>query len=220
MGNPLTLGLNNEPIPDLTWRDEQLVRDLQDGLESAYEELVERFQHPVYNLICRLLEDPGDAYDVVQEVFLKIFRNIPHFRYQSSLKTWIYRIAVNEAHNYRRWTFRHRGRQVALEEDAEGGFRYGDVLPDAGPTPFDHTLDLERLVLVEESLDRISPVYRTAVVLRDIEDLSYEQIAEILGISIGTVKSRILRGREALRQQLASRLQPRPAMELQPQPAD
>lgn len=220
MADPLTLGLTTNSSGEMSWEEGQLVRGLQDGLESAYEELVERFQNPVYNLIYRLLGDPSDAYDVVQEVFLKVFRNVEHFRSDSSLKTWVYRIAVNEAHNYRRWTFRHRGKQVPLEDDPEGQPSFGEILPDDGPSPFDHVLDQERLFLIEEALAQITPVYRTAVVLRDLEELSYDEIAEILGISIGTVKSRILRGREAMRQQLAIRLQPRPAFEWRPQPAD
>ncbi len=220
MADPVTLGLNARPAVASCWQDDELVRGLQDGHEHAYEELVDRFQQPVYNLIYRLLGDAGDAYDVVQEVFFKVFRNIHHFRYQSSLKTWIYRIAVNEAHNYRRWIFRHCGNQVTLGDDGDGQRGYGETLPDLGPSPFDQALDQQRQALIEEALNAVSPVYRTAVVLRDIEDLSYEQIAEILGISIGTVKSRILRGRESMRQKLAERLQRRPALEWAPQPAE
>jgi RNA polymerase sigma-70 factor (ECF subfamily) len=218
VANPLTLGLNSDGCRDgaASWEDDQLVHELREGSERAYEALVERFQQPVYNLIYRLSGDPADVNDVVQEVFLKIFRNIGSFRNQSSLKTWIYRIAVNEAHNYRRWFFRHKGRQVTLEEENDGQPGYGERLPDASPSPFDHVLDLEKFELIEEALARINPVFRTAVVLRDIEDLSYEQIAEILAISIGTVKSRILRGREAMRDQLANRLQTQPAMNWRP----
>ena len=90
------------------------------GRGGAYELLVARYQQPVHNLVYRLMADPGDAYDVVQEVFLKVFRNIGTFRGQSSLKTWIYRIAVNEVHNYRRWIFRHKRREVVIEEEQEG----------------------------------------------------------------------------------------------------
>jgi len=99
--------------------DDELVRRLRAGDEAAYEDLLSRFQQPVYNLAYRLLNDPGDASDVVQEVFLKVFRNVSHFRRQSSLKTWIYRITVNEAHNQRRWFFRHRSREVGLDDEPE-----------------------------------------------------------------------------------------------------
>jgi len=99
--------------------DDELVRKLRAGEEAAYETLLARFQQPVYNLAFRLLNNPGDISDVVQEVFLKVFRNVGHFRRQSSLKTWIYRITVNEAHNQRRWFFRHRSREVGLDEEPE-----------------------------------------------------------------------------------------------------
>ena len=193
--------------------DERLAGALRAGSEDAYELLVARFQQPVYNLVYRLLADPGDSYDVVQEVFLKIFRNIATFRSQSSLKTWIYRIAVNEAHNYRRWFYRHRRQEVVLDEESEGGKSFGDTVPDRGRSPYDYALDGEKRVMIEEALAHINPMFRSAVVLRDVEDLSYEEIADILDISLGTVKSRITRGREAMRRQLEGRLEPEPALE-------
>src|SRR5712664_1691264 len=116
-------GINPETAVDSgpAAEDARLATALRLGSEAAYELLVARFQQPVYNLVYRLLADPGDSYDVVQEVFLKIFRNIGTFRSQSSLKTWIYRIAVNEVHNYRRWFFRHRRQEVASADEGEGG---------------------------------------------------------------------------------------------------
>jgi RNA polymerase sigma-70 factor (ECF subfamily) len=151
------------------------------------------------------MADPGDAYDVVQEVFLKVFRNIGTFRSQSSLKTWIYRIAVNEVHNYRRWLFRHRRQEVATPDDQEGGNSFGDTVPDQGRSPYDYVLNGEKRAMIEDALTRINPIFRAAVVLRDMEDLSYEEIADVLEISLGTVKSRITRGREAMRHQLEGR---------------
>ena len=200
--------------------DERLAQALREGSEQAYEMLVERFQKPVYNLVYRLTSEPGDACDVVQEVFLKVFRNIGSFRSQASLKTWIYRIAVNEAHNYRRWFFRHRRNEVMLGEEQDGARSFAGSLSDNAPSPFDYVFDREKHVLIEEALARINPSFRAAVVLRDIEDLSYEEISEVLGISMGTVKSRILRGREAMRQQLAGRLEPEAAFEWAPQTAE
>jgi RNA polymerase sigma-70 factor (ECF subfamily) len=189
--------------------DDDLVRRLRAGDEAAYENLLSRFQQPVYNLAYRLLNDPGDASDVVQEVFLKVFRNVSHFRRQSSLKTWIYRITVNEAHNQRRWFFRHRSREVGLDDEPEQ-IRMRNV-PDSERSPFDCTFDREKHELIENALARINPLFREVVVLRDVEDLSYEEIADVLQISLGTVKSRILRGREALREELTARLEPEPA---------
>jgi len=202
------------------FEDLALVRALREGSEQAYECLLLRFQQPVYNLALRLLNDPSDAADVVQEVFLKIFRNVMHFRGQSSLKTWIFRITINEAHNQRRWFFRHRHREVGIEEEQEDCRSRADILADGGQSPFDYVFDQEKQALIEAALARINPTFRAAVVLRDITDLSYEEIAEILQVSLGTVKSRILRGREALRQELEKRLQSRPGLRLMPKTAE
>lgn len=200
--------------------DLRLVEGLRAGAEGAYEELIQRFQQPVYALAIRLLNDPASSSDVVQEVFLKVFRNIGNFRGQSSLRTWIYRITVNEAHNARRWFFRHRRREVDLDTGPEDCRNWKEVLADQGRSPYDMTLDHERQTLVEAALDQLNPVYREAVVLRDIAELGYEEIAAILNVSLGTVKSRILRGREALRQGFASHLDGGVAMRLVPKTAE
>lgn len=200
LGHDLTAGLQAE--------DAELIDGLRHGVERAYEELLLRYQHPVYNLVYRLLNDPADANDVVQEVFLKIFKNIRSFRGQSSLKTWVYRIAVNEAHNHRRWFSRHRKQEVGLErEDEDRG--YQDTLSDPGPTPFDAAADKEAHGIIESALNALNPTFRAAVILRDVEDLSYEEIADVLQLNLGTVKSRIMRGREALKQALLARLNER-----------
>jgi RNA polymerase sigma-70 factor (ECF subfamily) len=215
-------GLSSEAIveQEISCDDAALVQGLRDGKEAAYEELLARFQQPVYNLALRLLSDPADASDVVQEVFLKIFRNVGSFRGQSSLKTWVYRITVNEAYNARRWFIRHRRGQIGLEEEQDDSRSPVEVIPDSGRSPFDHVFDREKQVLIEEALRRINPSFREAVVLRDIADLSYDEIAQVLKVSLGTVKSRILRGREALRQQLEGRLEPERALDWAPRPAD
>ena len=192
---------------------------LQAGREEAYETLIARFEHPIYNLVMRLLNDPTDAHDVVQEVFLKVFRNVRTFRGQSSLKTWIYRIAVNEAYNHRRWFSRHRKQEVGLEPEEQGSLALRDSISDPGRTPFDWALNEERHVLIEAALKDVNPAFRAAVVLRDMDDLSYEEIAEIMQISMGTVKSRILRGRESLRRSLESRLSPGSSNDWVQQPA-
>ncbi len=189
---------------------ENLLEGLQAGREDAYETLIARFEQPIYNLLMRLLNDPADASDVVQEVFLKVFRNVRTFRGQSSLKTWIYRIAVNEAYNHRRWFSRHRKQEVGLEPEEEGSLALRDSLSDSSRTPYDWALNEERHVIIEQALKDVNPAFRAAVVLRDIDDMSYEEIAEIMQVSMGTVKSRIMRGRESLRKSLESRLSPKP----------
>ncbi|MBZ5624517.1 MAG: sigma-70 family RNA polymerase sigma factor [Acidobacteriia bacterium] len=200
--------------------DLRLIESLREGCERAYEELLTRFQQPVYTLALRLLNDQSEACDVVQEVFLKVFRNIGSFRGQSTLKTWIYRITVNEAHNARRWFFRHRRREVELDTNPDEARNWKEIIPDRTRSPFDEAFDREQHVMLEAALDRINPIFREAVVLRDITDQSYEEIAEILGVTLGTVKSRILRGREALRDELASSLKSRPALRLVPKTAE
>src|SRR5262249_52589623 len=156
-----------------------------------------------------------EACDVVQEVFLKVFRNIGNFRGQSSLKTWIYRITVNEAHNTRRWFFRHRRREVDLDSNPDMR-DWKEIVADGSRSPFDVVSEGEQHLMIEAALKRINPIFRHAVVLRDVSDLSYEEIAEVLGVTLGTVKSRILRGREALREELAARMKTRPALRLVP----
>jgi len=200
--------------------DLRLVEMLRTGAAPAYEELLTRFQQPVLALALRLLNDPSEAADVVQEVFLKVFRNIGSFRLQSSLKTWIYRITVNEAHNARRWFFRHRRREVELDSEPEESRNWKDTIPDASLSPFDVAFEREQHVMIQAALEKLTPIFREAVVLRDITDLSYEEIAEVLGVSLGTVKSRILRGREALRAELAGSLQERTVSRLVPKTAE
>ena len=187
--------------------DARILRGLRAGVESAYEELIERYEHPVYSMVYRLLGNQTDACDVVQEVFLKVFRGVNSFREQSSLRTWVYRIAVNEAHNHRRWFARHCRREVPLEKEGLDHEQAIEFAYDPGPSPYDQALDTETRQLVERALTRINPLFRTAVVLRDIQNLSYEEIADILQISLGTVKSRIVRGREALRRELSQQTQ-------------
>ncbi len=201
-------------------QDSWLVEGLRSGSETAYEALINGYQQPVYNLISRLLHSPADTCDVVQEVFLKVFRKVAAFRGDSSLKTWIYRIAVNEAYNYQRWFSRHRKQEVGLENEDESGMSYFQRISDPGRSPFDCVADREQHALVEAALAGLNPSFRTAVVLRDIEELSYEEIAEILQVALGTVKSRILRGREALRKELAGRLEADNALQWTPQPAE
>ena len=194
--------------------DSALVAGLRAGDECSYEILIQRFEQPVYNLVSRLVDDPGDAADVAQEVFLKVFRKVNGFRSESSLKTWVYRIAVNEARNQRRWFIRHRGKEIGLDpaESATQGPR--DWLCDPGRSPYQTALDQETHALIESALSKVSPNYRAAVVLREVEGLSYEEISEILEVSLGTVKSRILRGRESLRKHLVDRLHATPPLEL------
>ena len=210
-----------EPPIGLSRREEALIEGLRQGAELAYEELINEYQLPVFNLVYRLLEDPTEASDVVQEVFLKIFRHIGSFRGRSSLKTWIYRIAVNEAHNHRRWFSRHRKHEIGFEKnEGEPGRSLRESLRAPGGSPFEIALREETVALIGEALSKLKPVFREAVVLRDIEGFTYEEIASVLGVSLGTVKSRIVRGREALRKQLEGRLTQERMFAWTPEPAE
>ena len=206
-----TVGLHLDACLFSPPEENELITGLCHGDDYSYEILIQRYQQPVYNLVCRLLNDPCDASDIVQEVFLKIFRNIRSFRHGSSLKTWIYRITVNEAYNHRRWFSRHQRQEVAFGVD-ESEPAHADSFADPSRSPFEEAAGRETQALVEAALEKLNPKFRAAVILRDIEDLSYEEIASVLEVSLGTVKSRILRGREALRIILEGRLEAETSM--------
>jgi RNA polymerase sigma-70 factor (ECF subfamily) len=184
--------------------DDSILAELKSGSEEAYAWLVGRFHQPVYGLVYRMLNDPADAADTTQEVFLKVFRGMRQFQGEASLKTWIYRIAIHEASNHRRWWFRHKGRETSMEQDANRASALKEGLVDGGCSPFDSVAQEEVRAKVEAELSLVPEPYRTAVILRDIEEFSYEEIAEILEVSLGTVKSRLMRGREALKKRLAA----------------
>src|SRR3954470_13305120 len=188
-------------------QESALIQELKAGSEDAYAWLVGEFHQPVYSLVYRILTDPADAADTTQEVFLKVFRGMKHFHGESSLKTWIYRIALHEAANRRRWWFRHKAKETSIEPETEtNGMVENDIqmaLTDHAESPFDSVAHHQVQHRVKEELRKVPEPYRTALILRDLEEMSYEEIAEVLEISLGTVKSRLTRGREALRQRLA-----------------
>jgi RNA polymerase sigma-70 factor (ECF subfamily) len=184
-----------------------ILAELKAGSEEAYAWLIGEFHQPIYSLVYRMVSDPSDAADATQEVFLKVFRGIKHFHGESTLKTWIYRIALHEASNRKRWWFRHKARELSiepLEYESEQGSCVStkDALVDHAESPFDNVAHEEVRMRVEEELRKVPEPYRTTVVLRDLEEMSYEEIAEITEVSLGTVKSRLTRGREALKQRL------------------
>src|SRR6476659_6687138 len=182
-----------------------IVAELKAGSEDAYAWLIGEFHQPIYSLVYRMIADPSDAADTTQEVFLKVFRGMKHFNGQSSLKTWIYRIALHEASNRRRWWFRHKAKETSMEPlhgDFEMGAAIKDTLVDERESPFDNVAHHEVQARVEEELQKVPEPYRTTLILRDLEEMSYEEIAEITEVSLGTVKSRLTRGREALKQRL------------------
>lgn len=198
----------------LSWSGDEtrLVTELQAGSETAFDWLVTHYHGPVYNLILSMLGDVADAADGTQEVFLKAFRGIRSFRHGSSLKTWLYRIAIREALNHKRWFKRHLQKNVSIDAEPEEGHAAIEI-EDLAQTPFDQFAAHEIQAAVQNALQEIPEVFRGAVILRDLEGLSYEEIAEVLECSVGTVKSRILRGRRALKDLLEPLLSEKPTPE-------
>jgi RNA polymerase sigma-70 factor, ECF subfamily len=185
-----------------------LVTQLKAGTEEAFAWLIATYHQPVYSLIARTLPNPADAPDITQEVFVKVYRGISSFHGDASLRTWIYRIALHEASNQRRWWSRHRRQEVTIEaetgESSDGQpLCIRDTLIDEQESPFEMAAQAEIRARVEAELREVPEPFRTVVVLRDIEGLAYEEIAEILSINLGTVKSRLMRGRANLKARLA-----------------
>jgi len=182
------------------------VAELKSGSEEAFALLIAQYSHSVYSLVARSLRDPADAADVTQDVFIKVFRNISSFHGEASLRTWIYRIALREASNQRRWWGRHKRQEITidapLENDEGESFCLADALPTGDASPYELAARGEMKVRVEAALKSLPDCFREAVVLREIEGFGYEEIAEILDVTVGTVKSRLARGRAALREAL------------------
>ena len=185
---------------ELGGREASLVQRCAAGEEDAFAELVGEHQRMVVQLAMNLLGDRDEALDLSQDVFLRVFRTIHRFRGQSSLRTWIYRIAVNHARNrHRFWRRRHRADQVSLDAHvkAHGDLRCGR---ECGP---DCVLAQKELATrLQVALDQLPFDQRTAIVLREVDGLSYDEIAFSLGVAVGTVKSRLTRARHALRLEL------------------
>ncbi|MEM6794221.1 MAG: sigma-70 family RNA polymerase sigma factor [Acidobacteriota bacterium] len=179
-----------------TMSDEDLVERHGYGEEGAFEEIYSRFGSMVYNLCFRMSGRAEVAEDLTQETFLRIHRHLARFSGRSTLKTWIYRVTLNHC---RSKLGRKRYPSVPLAEENEEG---GVHLKDPARGPEEHTLAHDAARRVAAGLHRVKPKFREAVVLRDIEGLSYDEIAEVLGVRIGTVRSRIARGREQLRKAL------------------
>jgi RNA polymerase sigma-70 factor (ECF subfamily) len=177
------------------------VGELQAGSEEAFAHLLKLYQNPVHNLIAHIVENSADAADATQEVFLKVFRGIKCFHGESSLKTWVYRIAVHEASNHRRGTLRRFRREPLSLDQSPFEQALGDASA-RSKTPYQALEQWERQAVVKAALASLAQPYRTVVVLREIEGLAYEEIAKVLGVAEGTVKSRLLRGRELLRQKI------------------
>ena len=188
--------------------DAALVAALKAGSEEAFGILISQYSQPLFNLIARSLQDPADAADITQEVFIKVFRSIRSFHGESSLRTWLYRIALHEASNQRRWWTRHKRQELTIDtplssaesEDGDDSLCLGATLLCGEDSPHQHAEHGELKARVEDCLRKLPEVFRTVVVLREMEGFSYEEIAEVVQVPAGTVKSRLTRGRAALKE--------------------
>ena len=193
-------------VSALTLQSEEaaLIADLQAGSEEAFAWLIARFHQPIYSLLARMLHDRADAADLTQEVFVKVFRGVGRFHGESSLRTWVYRIALHEASNQRRWWVRHKQQEVPIEQEMSDGncgtpVRLKEMLVDPGESPFEMAMHAENRERVEAALRQVPEPFRSTLILRDIEGFVYEEVAEIQGVNLGTVKSRLVRGRAHLK---------------------
>jgi RNA polymerase sigma-70 factor, ECF subfamily len=204
----LTMG-NLASALSLRSEEAALIAELQSGSEEAFAWLIAHYHQPIYSLLARMSHDRADAADLTQEVFVKVFRGVGRFHGESSLRTWIYRIALHEASNQRRWWMRHKQQEVPIEQeiyesDSSAPIRLKEMLVDPAESPFDTVLHAETRARVEAALAQVPEPYRTTLILRDIEGFVYEEVAEMQGVNLGTVKSRLVRGRACLKQILTS----------------
>jgi RNA polymerase sigma-70 factor (ECF subfamily) len=181
--------------------DRQLVERVQRGDKRAFELLVAKYQRKIFRLLSRLIRDPGEIEDVAQEAFIKAYRALPNFRGDSAFYTWLYRIAINTAKNH--LVAQGRRAPTSTETEVEDAERMDDAgqLRDVD-TPDSMLLSKQVGEAVNRAIDRLPEDLRTAIVLREIEGLSYEEIAESMNCPIGTVRSRIFRAREAIANEL------------------
>jgi RNA polymerase sigma-70 factor (ECF subfamily) len=186
----------------------EFIERLRRGEAAAFEELVAERSGEIYGLLFRLTENSEETRDLTQETFLRAFQSIGRFRGEADLRTWIYRIAINQARNrWRWWRRRHKDSTVSL--DATQGQSNQTViatLAESSDNPEQQTLAHERELALRSALQKVGRAYRETVVLRDIEGFTYEEIATTLGINIGTVKSRLARGRQELKRKLEGSL--------------
>ncbi len=181
-----------------------LIAELRAGSEEAFAWLIARYHQPIFSLLARTVQNRADAADLTQEVFVKVFRGVGSFHGESTLRTWIYRIALREASNQRRWWMRHKQQEVPIEQEISDGecstpIRLKEMLVDPSESPYEAAVHAENRARVELALAKVPEPYRTTLILRDIEGFVYEEVAEMQGVNLGTVKSRLVRGRAFLK---------------------
>jgi RNA polymerase sigma-70 factor, ECF subfamily len=181
--------------------DRQLVARAQRGDKQAFELLVEKYQRKLARLLSRFIRDPAEVEDVTQEAFIKAYRALPAFRGDSAFYTWLYRIGINTAKNYLMAMGRRAPTSTEVEAEEAEGFEEGEQLRDIN-TPESMLLSNEIARTVNATIEQLPEELRTAIQMREIEGMSYEDIAKAMDCPIGTVRSRIFRAREAIAEQL------------------
>ena len=185
--------------------DRLLVDRFKNGDAAAFDEMVSRYWGRIYSMVNQLLRNPQDAEEVTQDAFIRAHRGLANFRGESAFSTWLYQIATNLARNrYWYWWRRRRDKSVSLDMpvSADSDTTLAEVIPAEVETPDDITVTREFVNRIGQGMDRLSSKHREILTLRNVKNLSYDEIAAILGISVGTVKSRIARARESLRSKL------------------
>jgi RNA polymerase sigma-70 factor (ECF subfamily) len=181
--------------------DQQLVERAQRGDKRAFELLVEKYQRKLARLLSRLIRDPGEVEDVTQEAFIKAYRALPSFRGDSAFYTWLYRIGINTAKNYLVAMGRRAPTSTEMEAEEAEGHESGELLRDIN-TPESLLLSKEIGNTVNSAIEALPEELRSAIQLRELEGMSYEEIAKLMDCPIGTVRSRIFRAREAIAERL------------------
>jgi RNA polymerase sigma-70 factor (ECF subfamily) len=181
--------------------DQQLVERAQRGDKRAFELLVEKYQRKLARLLSRLIRDPGEVEDVTQEAFIKAYRALPSFRGDSAFYTWLYRIGINTAKNYLVAMGRRAPTSTEMEAEEAEGHESGELLRDIN-TPESLLLTKEIGNTVNSAIEALPEELRSAIQLRELEGMSYEEIAKLMDCPIGTVRSRIFRAREAIAERL------------------
>ena len=182
--------------------DEQLVKGVAEGDTAAFERLIKRYQDRVYGFCLRILDDASEAEDVAQDVFLTLYRHADRFRGESLFSTWLFRIAKNQSLNRIKYLER-RGRQAKRAMGDSQDERVASIREKEERQPDAMVESEQRAALVQRAMATLAEEHRVVLVLRDLDDLSYEEISEVTGLPIGTVKSRIHRGRAALAERLS-----------------
>ena len=181
--------------------ENELIKKAQKGSEEAFEEIVRIYEKKVYSIALRMTGNQEDAYDAAQEVFIKIYSFLPSFKWESNFYTWVYRITVNKCIDMTRKQKRHK----VISIDGDGDETPAMDLPDESMSPDSSYTRKEMLKEVEKAIEKLSDEHKTVIVLRDIKGMSYAEIADIVGVNEGTVKSRISRARDRLREILTKK---------------